>query len=145
MGINQRGIREMKKKQVKIDILQGENENTLIFVLSQDIRGLSTYERAKAINNFINKETNVLETCVESHVRTVLAKYGCLPIDGSKSALKRAFGDLEYLHHKTIDIRNRYVEMQETIVGENTKNKMTVINEDDILSCAVEIEVINCG
>ena len=134
-----------KKKSVKIDILQGENENTLIFVLSQDIRGLSTYERAKAINNFINKETNVLETCVENHVRSVLMKYGCLPIDGSKSALKRAFGDLEYLHHKSIDIRNRYVEMQETIVGENTKNKMTVINEDDILSCAVEIEVINCG
>ena len=135
----------MKKKQVKIDILQGENENTLIFVLSQDIRGLSTYERAKAINNFINKETNVLETCVDNHVRNVLAKYGCLPIDGSKSALKRAFSDLEYLHHKSIDIRNRYVEMQETIVGENEKNKITVINEDGILSCAVEVEVINCG
>lgn len=135
----------MKKKQVKLDILQGENENTLIFVLSQDIRGLSTYDSAKATNTFVNRETNVLETCVESHVRNVLAKYGCLPIDGSKSALKRAFEDLEQLHHKKIDIRNRYVEMQETIVGENERNKMTVINEDGILSCAVEIEVINCG
>lgn len=135
----------MAKKKTKIDILQGENENTLIFVLSQDIRGLSTYESAKAINTFVNRETNVLETCVENHVRNVLMKYGCLPIDGSKSALKRAFDDLEQLQHKKIDIRNRYVEMQETIVGENERNKMTVINEDGILSCAVEIEVINCG
>ena len=60
-----------KKKSVKIDIIQGENENTLIFVLSQDIRGLSTYESAKATNTFVNRETNVLETCVESHIRNV--------------------------------------------------------------------------
>lgn len=134
-----------KKKSVKIDILQGENENTLIFVLSQDIRGLSTYEKAKAINTFITRETNVLATCVENHLRQLLIKYNVVPSDGSESALKRSFSVLEYLHHKKIDIRNRYVETQETIVGENENNQMTVINEDDILSCAVEIEVINCG
>lgn len=134
-----------KKKQVKIDILQGENENTLIFVLSQDIRGLTTYERAKAINTFVNRETNVLETCIENHLRQVLIKYGVIPLDGSESALKRAFDDLEYLHHRKIDIRNRYINTNETIIGENPETQMTVINEDDILSCAVEIEVINCG
>ena len=36
------------KKKVRINALQGERPNTTIFVMSQDIRGLSTYESAKA-------------------------------------------------------------------------------------------------
>ena len=135
----------MANKQVKIDILQGETENSKIFVISQDINGLDTYEKAKAINTFVNRETKVLETCIENHLRQVLINNGVIPVDGSESALKRAFDDLEYLHHKKIEIRNRYVDTKETIIGENAETQMTIINEGDVLSCAVEIEVINCG
>lgn len=135
----------MAKKQVKIDILQGETENSKIFVISQDISGLNTYEKAKAINTFVNRETKVLETCIENHLRQVLISHGVIPLDGSESALKRAFDDLEYLHHKRIEICNRYVDTKETIIGENAETQMTIINEGDLLSCAVEVEVINCG
>ena len=135
----------MAKKQVKIDILQGETENSKIFVISQDINGLDIYEKAKAINTFVNRETKVLETCIENHLRQVLINNGVIPLDGSESALKRAFDDLEYLHHKRIEIRNRYVDTKETIIGENAETQMTIINEGDVLSCAVEVEVINCG
>ncbi|MBO7715162.1 MAG: hypothetical protein J6S85_16455 [Methanobrevibacter sp.] len=131
------------KKKVKIDILQGENENTKIFVMSQDIRGLSTYETAKAITNFINKETKVLETCIDTHLRHVLISHGIIPQDGSNECLARAINEFKYKHGKSFDITNRYINTKEDIVGE--KDEMTVINEDGILSCAIEIEVINCG
>ena len=132
------------KKKVKIDVLQGENENTLIFVMSQDIRGLSTYESAKAITNFINRETKVLETCIDTHLRHVLISNGIIQ-DGSKECLERAINEFKYKHVKSFEITNRYINVKENIVGESEKNQMTVINEDGILSCAIEIEVIDCG
>ena len=134
-----------KKKQAKIDILQGENENTLIFVLSQDIRGLSTYESAKATNTFVNRETKVLETCIDTHLRHVLINNGIIPQDGSKECLERALNDFHYKCGKSFEITNRYINVKENIVGESEKNQMTVINEDGILSCAIEIEVIENG
>lgn len=136
----------MKKKQVKIDILDGENENSKIFVLSQNIRGLSTYERAKAINTFVNRETNVLKTCLDSHVRHVLVENDILPDDGSQSALNDALLKLEAKKGKQVVFYDRYGEYEcnETVIGQSPLN-WTCINESDTLSCAIEIEVRNCG
>ena len=133
------------KKLVEIKTIQGERPNALIFVMSQDIRGLSTYESAKAITNFINRETKVLETCIDTHLRHVLISNGIIPQDGSKECLERALNDFHYKCGKSFEITNRYINVKENIVGESEKNQMTVINEDGILSCAIEIEVINCG
>ena len=131
----------MAKKELVINTYKGENENSIIFVLSQDISGLSTYERAKAINNFMNKETKVLEIAIETHLRQVLKDNGIFVQDGSKQALERAFIELE---HKGIEIAiyDRYLDLKhEQIIGESS-NQMTIIEEDGLLSCAMEVEVI---
>ena len=133
------------KKSVEIKTIQGERPNALIFVMSQDIRGLSTYETSKAITNFVNRETKILETCIDTHLRRVLIANGIIPQDGSKKCLEKALYNFKHRYGKSFDIRNRYIDTKEDIVGENEKNQMTVINEDGILSCAIEIEVIENG
>ena len=132
-----------KKELVEIKIHQGETPNSKIYVISQSIKGLSIYERAKAINHFIEKETKVLETCIENELRAILISYGIIASDGSESALNEAFYKLRALG-KDIVIYDRYNELNnERIIGE--KNNMTVINEDDILSAAMEVEVVDYG
>ena len=124
-----------------IDIKTYEEENSKIFVMSQNIKGFSSYHRAKAINNFINNETKVLEMALETYLREILRQEGILPKDGSKSALERAFETLEE-NGKQINIYDRYAyNCEEKIVGESP-NKMTIIEEDEILSCAMEVEVL---
>lgn len=134
----------MAKKELEIKTYQGENENSIVFVLNQNVKGFNSYQLAKAINNFINNETKVLEMAIETHLRQVLRENGILPIDGSKSSLERAFITLEN-NGKRINIYDRYAELHvETIVGESP-NEMTCILEDDTLSAAMEVEVVENG
>ena len=132
-----------KKRLVEIKVIDGERPNTKIFIMSQNIKGLSLYESSKAIDTFINRETNVLQTCISNYIRQVLISHSIIPQDGSESALNRAFNDFKYKYGKEFDITNRYIDTKETIVGE--KDEMTVINEDGILSRAIEIEMIENG
>ena len=126
----------MAKKELAIKEYQGENGK--VFVLEQNIKGFDTYKRAKAINDFINKETKVLEMAIETHLRQVFNRFGVIIQDGSKSALERAFLELEHLGKK-IELNDRYYNFgDERIVGESP-NEMTCILEDDILSCAIEV------
>ena len=134
----------MPKKNIEIKTYTSESGGK-IFVLSQSIKGLNEYQKAKTISQFINSETKVLEMAIETYLREILRDNGILPIDGSKSSLERAFITLEN-DGKRIEITDRYSNgaYTETIVGESNNN-MTVIIEDDILSCAIEIEVITNG
>ena len=128
-----------KKQQVKIETYRTETGK--IFVLSQSIVGLNEYDKAKAITKFINNETKVLETSIDTYLRQVLHENGVIPSDGSDVALFKAFNELQF-KGKSIEILDRYSNLaNESIVGE-CPNEMTVINEDDILSAAVEV-IIN--
>lgn len=130
-----------KQELVTIKTHDSEN-NGKIFVMSRNIKGLSLYERAKAIEHFIDKDTKVLEMALENHLRQVLRDNGVIPQDGSNGALERAFLQLEN-KGKKIEIVDRYYELEnERIIGESP-NKMTIINENDILSCAMEIYIEN--
>lgn len=125
----------MVKKELVIRTLQSENGK--VFILEQNIKGLNEYERAKAINRFINKETNVLETAIENYLRQIIRNNGISILDGSQKSLESAYNKLRN-SGKTIDINDRYYELgNERIIGEN--NGMTVILEDDILGCAIEV------
>ena len=133
----------MAKRELVIKTYDGEN-GSKIFVLSQNITGLSEYQKAKVTESFINRETKVLEMAIETYLRQVLRENGVLPMDGSKSALERAFITLEN-NGKAINIYDRYNETYgERIIGQSS-NLMTVIEEDGILSCAMEIEVVDSG
>lgn len=125
----------MVKKELVIRTLQSENGK--VFILEQNIKGLNEYERAKAINRFINKETNVLETAIENYLRQIIRNNGISILDGSQKSLESAYNKLRN-SGKTININDRYYELgNERIIGEN--NGMTVILEDDILGCAIEV------
>lgn len=127
----------MVKKELEIKTFPGETPFSKVYVLSQNIKGFSTYERAKAIDSFIEKETRVLETHISNEIREFLHKQGISIDDGSNRALQQAFCELKAKGRK-IDIVDRYYEIgNERIIGEN--NNMTVILEDDILSCAIEL------
>ena len=129
-----------KKELVKIETFKGEEPNSKIYVMSMPISGLGIYEKAKATKRFMETETKVLEQVLDTDLRQVLRDNGIIPDDGSNQALEKAFNQLE-LKGKTIEIRDRYFEFQgERIIGESP-NCMTVIEESDILSCAMEIIV----
>lgn len=109
--------------------------------MSLNISGLDLYNRAKATKKFIDNDTKVLETVIETNLREFLRGCGIIPQDGSKLALEKALMQLE-LQGKSIEIIDRYYEIgQERIIGLSS-NEMTVIEEDNILSCAMEI-IIN--
>lgn len=128
----------MEKPELVIN--QGDNKDTKVFVMSQSIKGLSLYERAKAINRFLEKETKVLETAIENYLRSIFIFYGILPRDGSESAIVESFYKLN-AKGKDILIGDRYCETSERIIGE--RNNITVILEEDILSAAMEIEIVD--
>ena len=130
-------MKVMAKKEL-VTIKTYPTETGKIFVLSQSVANLNEYEKAKAITKFINNETKVLETAIDTYIRQVLCDNGVIPQDGSDIALFNAFTELE-IKGKKIDIFDRYSNIaNETIVGESP-NEMTVIIENDILSAAVEV------
>ena len=131
----------MPKKKLDIKIIKGEEPHSKIYILSQSIKGFSTYERAKAIHNFVEKETKVLEIAIENDLREFLKKHDISINDGSNEALDRALIELECKGFH-IGIKDRYYQIgDERIIGESP-NQMTVIEEEGILSAAMEV-VIN--
>ena len=131
-----------KKELVKIETFAGEEDNSTVYVMSLPIKGLNLYERAKAIKRFVEIETKVLEQVLESNLRHILRANGIIPQDGSNQALEKAITELE-IKGKTIQIIDRYYEIgNEHIVGESP-NHMTVIEEEEILSCAIEVVINN--
>lgn len=129
-----------KKELVTIEIR--EEGNNKVFIMSQSIKGMSLYERSKVINRFLERETKVLEQAIENYLRSVFISYGIVPRDGSNDALQEAFYKL-HAKGKDIVIIDRYCDTDERIIGE--RNQMTVILEEDILSCAMEVGEIDYG
>ena len=129
-----------KQELVKIVTHRGEEPNSTIYVMSMSIKGMGIYDKAKAIKRFKDKETQVLEQVLDTDLRQILKSYDVVPDDGSEQSLKKALDQLE-LKGVHIEIRDRYFEFQgERIIGESP-NLMTIIEEDEILSCAMEIIV----
>ena len=130
----------MPKKKLYIKIIKGEEPHSKIYILSQSIKGFSTYERAKAIHNFVEKETKVLEIAIENDLREFLKNHDISINDGSNEALDRALIELECKGFH-IGIRDRYYQIgDERIIGESP-NSMTVIEEEGILSAAMEVVI----
>lgn len=130
-----------KQRLVKINAYKGEEPNSKVFVLSMNVSGMTIYDKAKAITKFINRETKVLEQAIDGYLRQVIRHYGISIDDGSNQALEKA---ITLLENKgiTIGIVDRYYEIgSEKIIGES-ENKMTIIEEEDIISCAIEV-IIN--
>lgn len=125
----------MKKPTLEnIHVFNGQGS---IFVLSQDIRGLSIYEQARLTNRFISRETKILTTAVENDLRRILAKHDILLKDYTNEALEVAFAQLKDKGIE-LEIVDRYANTQEQVIYRKGSDPI-VINEDGILSCSIEI------
>lgn len=132
----------MAKEKVKLEIIDGDTQYSKVFIILQDIKNASTYTKAKETYNFINRETKVLTRAIETHLRNILRENGCLPYDGTNKALERALNDLEYNCRKRIRIIDRYENITgEKIVGYDDETDITIIEENGVLTAAVEVEI----
>ena len=128
-----------KKELTKIESYEGETPNSQIFVMSMSVKGFNTYQKAKAINTFVNSETKVLERVIEGVLRNYLKENGIVVRGGDKIALENAFKQLD-MKGKSIELIDRYENIKNEIIIDK-KNGMTVIEEESTLSCAMEIRV----
>ena len=65
------------------------------YYLTQDISGLTLYQKTKVIDKFIRQETKVLENCVENELRAIFSRFGINIQDNTESALNSAFETLK--------------------------------------------------
>lgn len=114
------------------------------YYLSQDLRGMTLYQRTKAINQFIKHETKILENCIETHLRAIFSRNGINVYESDKSVLNGLFGALK---SKGIDIEivdiYKNAKYDNAVVVGVSENYMTVILEDDyMLSCGIRVKEI---
>lgn len=119
-------------------------ENQTIF-LSLDLKGMGLYERGKAIRQFINSDTKVVEDYADTMIRAIFKKYGIYINTHDKSALASLFNALKD-KGKTIDIIDFYknADLSGCEIITRTKSGMTVLLEDNrYIICGVEIKEID--
>jgi len=126
----------------KIEIIE-EGRDYKIYYMHQDISGLELYDRAKAIERFVNNATKTLETLISNDLRHFLRRYGIIPYDGSEKSLEKAFLQLEQ-KGKDLVIIDRYYQIEDERVIALSPNQMTVIYEnDDLIGCSMEVRIVD--
>lgn len=124
----------MEKELVKLEI--HKTDTGKIFVISRNINGLNPYRRLLATRNFIDKQRRLMELAIDEDLRQVFIDNGINIQDTTKKALKDAFDELK-AKGIDIDIIDRYKNIANERIVQN--GDMTIINENGILSMAMEI------
>lgn len=116
-----------------------KNDDCLYLV--DDLWGMDTYDKSKAIVNFCDKETKRFEKEIDMAIIDIFERNGINIPNTEKSVLKRAFAMLKE-KNKTIEI----VDLLENVNDYNietikeTKNHFVVVLEDNrYLQCGVRI------
>lgn len=108
--------------------------------LIQDLWGLDTYQRAKALVDFCDKETKRFEKEIDRKIIDIFEKNGINIVSTNKSALKQAIGTLKG-KGKNIEIEDILKGVEDSYNIEfitNTKNHFTIMLEDNrYLQCGV--------
>ena len=122
-------------------------EDNCIYLI-QDVSGFSTYDKAKAIVNFCDKETKLFEKEIDRVICEILEKNHINIPSTDKSVLKLAF-DLLKAKGKDIVIKDlfKYVKDMEDddyCVVKETRNKLTVALETSWLN-GDKLEILQCG
>lgn len=123
-----------------VKIIQDEN----CYYMVQDLQGLGTYDRAKAIVQFCDKETKEFEKVIDRAILDIFEKYGINVPNTTKSILNRAF---DYLNDNGIDIKTKdlYMSKLNFYSCELVKrtNWFTIYMEDNrFIQCGVEIREV---
>lgn len=112
------------------------------YYLTQSLYGMNLYQRTKAIKQFINNETKILEDCIEHEIRAILNRNGLIVEDTSESALNDLFSALNE-KGKDIDIVDIYKDRQiyGCVLLGKSPNDMTVwLEDDDLLQCGCKVK-----
>lgn len=107
--------------------------------LIQDLQGLDTYERAKAIVNFCDKETKSFEKQIDLVILDIFERNGINIPNTDKSVLKRAFAILKE-NNKTIEIVDLYKDYKQLIVRETKNHFNVILDENRFLECGVMVK-----
>lgn len=110
--------------------------------LIQDIGGLDTYDRAKAIVNFCDKETKRFEKEIDREITDIFERNGINIATTTKSVLKSAFDTLNE-KGKTIEIVD-LLKNSECELITTTKNHFNVMLEMTYISGCVK-ETLEVG
>ena len=120
-----------------------KDENCLY--LTQDLSGMGTYDRAKAIVNFCDKETKLFEKEIDRAILEIFERNGINIPNTDKSVLKLAF-DLLKSKGKDIMIINLYATNLKSIyqsqLVKETKLFTIWLEDNRYLQCGVEIKEI---
>ena len=114
--------------------------------LIQDISGLDTYDKSKAIVNFCDKETKRFEKEIDSQIINIFERNGINIPNTDKSVLKLAF-DLLKSKGVEIVITDLFKDTRESDLFEKikeTKNHFIVMLETDYI-CGCEKATLQCG
>ena len=108
--------------------------------LIQDLWGMDTYQRAKALVDFCDKETKIFEKRIDRAIIDIFEKNGINVVSTNKSVLKKALDTLKS-KGKTIEIEDILKGVEDSYNVEfitNTKNHFTIMLEDKrYLQCGV--------
>lgn len=127
----------MKRNKPEITI-----EDNIVF-LTLDLKGLGLYDKGKAIRQFVNSDTKILEDYVDELIKAIFERNGIILLGNDKSVLNEAFDTLK-AKRKDIRVTNfyggrdiwhcKYID---------TKNNITVVLEDNrYLQAGVKVEEI---
>ncbi len=112
--------------------------------LTQDLQGMGTYDKSKAIVNFCDKETKSFEKEIDKVILSIFERNGINIPNTDKSVLKKAFATLNK-NGKNIEIKDLYKNRQlyNTVVIKETKNHFVVVLEEDrYLQCGIQVKEI---
>ena len=120
-----------------------KDENCLYLI--QDVSEMGTYDKAKAIVNFCDKETKLFEKEIDKVILEIFERNGINIPNTDKSVLKKAFEWLKG-NGKTISIsdlfKNSQTDSCELI--KETKNHFVVMLETEYV-CGCKKEILQCG
>lgn len=107
--------------------------------LIQDLWGMDTYERAKTLVDFCDKETKIFEKRIDRAIIDIFEKNGINIVSTNKSVLKKALDTLKS-KGKTIEVEDLLENTRDYNIEHitNTKNHFTIMLEDRrYLQCGV--------
>ena len=108
--------------------------------MMQDIGGLTGYERAKAIVNFCDKETKLLEKEVDRVILEILSRNGIDVPSNDKSVLKKAFAYLNANGKEIIIENNMGITMFRCDPIKTTKYFCIYLEDDRYLQTGVRVK-----
>lgn len=121
-------------------MIPNDNYDGYIVVMEKNLSNINDlFTQQREIKKFKSNEKQVFIETIDMVIREILKQFGIIPFDTSESALNSAFDTLNRNYDKTIEIIDRYKDTKETII--DRQELITIIMENDILSCANEIRV----